>query len=441
MGVRGILVRDGDRVVCDVTALDPLPDDLDRLNQGVAALTPRDYESRLRWAHWAERRAKDFDDKALGERAQGVEAEAIRIEADRPSNGAGDALVALAERARGRGIPEPEPSALAHRGFRRLIAEAKSPQARAELRTRITAFFPGAARAVADPADLTRWEAAYANDPAAAYRMAPPDARQTLDRRLWADAAERALTAEAEDDPAQALRLAETAESELPDRPQVAAKLLELGLKAAGADPLKLRQAEVERLARFYREKLHDPQRAQTLLREWLDVRRRKSLRPTDAEGRINLAAQYDALVNDRETALALLREAYKIDPTSKELTEAFLVRGCKKGSNGEWVEPRAQATRSPDDADGNEAEAPRPAAADRKLRGATAEEVRSRLGGRPNRVARTATQGQAIEQWIYYNSNQVLYVNFVRAPGESHPRVTAFYSRRRTAADPPAQP
>lgn len=438
-GVRGVLVREGDRWFCDVTALEPLPDDIDRLNQGIAALAPRDYETRLVWARWAERRAKDFDDKVLKDRARELEGDAIRIESQRPSSDPGQFALSLAERARSRNVDEPEPSALAHRAFRKLAAEAKDGKALAALRERIEAFLPKASQPVSDPADLTRWEAPYANDPAEAYRMAPPEVRKTLDHKLWADTSERALLLQAEEDAGQAISLSETAETQLPDRPHVAMRLLELGLKSATANPLKLRQSEVEKLARLYREKLRAPDRAQELLREWLNVRRQKSLRSTDAEGRLNLANQYESLLNDRDTAIVLLREAHKIDPESKEVAEAFRARDFKKNAKGEWVDSRARpmVSENPE----TEPEAPRASLGKESLRGATEDEVRSRLGGKPNRVSRTASQGRAVEQWIYYNGTQVLYVNFARSAGESRPRVIAFYSRRRTATDPAATP
>lgn len=437
--VRGVLGRDGDRWFCDVTGLELLPRDLDRLNQGIAGLTPNDAETRMRWARWAERRARDFRDPDLAERARELEGEAIRIESRRLPADAAEGWLTLAERVRSRGIPEPEPSALAHHGFRRLLADARSASALGTLRTRIEAFFAKAAQPLSQPADLERWEAPYANNPADAYRLAPPDVRRTLDHRLWADAAERALLAQADADPAQSLALAATAESELPDRPLTAAKLLENGLKAATRDLLKLRQAEVESLAKLCREKLHTPERAQALLRDWLGARRQRSLRPTDAEGRLNLANQYDALLNDRETAITLLREADKIDPGSKEVAEAFRLRGWRKSSKGQWIEPRERAGLA--QSAQSEPDAPRSDPASQKLRGATEEEVKSRLGGRPNKVARTSTQGQAVEQWIYYNATRIIYVNFVRTPGDSRPRVIAFFSRRRTAFDPPPSP
>jgi hypothetical protein len=74
-------------------------------------------------------------------------------------------------------------------------------------------------------------------------------------------------------------------------------------------------------------------------------------------------------------------------------------------------------------------------------LRGATPREVEARLGGKADHVTRTASQGQVVEQWIYYRAAYVDYVNFARSSGDTHPRVITFYSRRRTAADPPTNP
>ncbi len=58
-----------------------------------------------------------------------------------------------------------------------------------------------------------------------------------------------------------------------------------------------------------------------------------------------------------------------------------------------------------------------------------TPEEVRQRMGGKPNRVCYLGSQGQSIEQWIYLDTQGVRYVNLLHSPGESKPRVVAFYT------------
>ena len=101
-----------------------------------------------------------------------------------------------------------------------------------------------------------------------------------------------------------------------------------------------------------------------------------------------------------------------------------------------EWVEPSRTVAR----ADGDTAISPRPAPAGTRsesLRGSTPQEVRARLGGQPNRKVFSATQGQLLEQWIYYGAKENQYINFLHRPGSPLPRVVAYYSRPRSAEDP----
>ena len=53
-------------------------------------------------------------------------------------------------------------------------------------------------------------------------------------------------------------------------------------------------------------------------------------------------------------------------------------------------------------------------------LRGATDQEVASRLGGGPSGSPASATQGQVLEQWFYRGLKGTQSVNFLRRPGES---------------------
>ena len=131
-----------------------------------------------------------------------------------------------------------------------------------------------------------------------------------------------------------------------------------------------------------------------------------------------------------------MLLEAAKIDPESKEVGEALLNLKYQK-VNGKWSLRKSQQTAASPSSD--DPEPLRPALANSSLRGSTPDEVRTRLGGEPGRKAWSASQGQVIEQWIYYTVDRVHYVNFSRTAGETRPKVVAFYSRPRTPADPPS--
>ena len=122
---------------------------------------------------------------------------------------------------------------------------------------------------------------------------------------------------------------------------------------------------------------------------------------------------------------MELLRKAWRIDPTSKEIAEAFRVRGFRKVQN-EWVEsgsggdaPRKQARPDPGRTKG--------------LIGLTPEEVRSRMGVKPNQISYIGSKGQLIEQWIFLDIQYVRYVNLLHSPGDLKPRVVADYALPRT--------
>jgi len=226
--VRGVLERDGSRLVCQVTDLRPVPNDLDRLERGLSALGPRDYQTRKAWAQWARQRAADFQDEVLQKRAGDLEAEALRLEGAfrRLGVDASQEWLARAQEARRRHVPEPEPSAMAHRALRARLEAARDAAGLQAVLREIASFFPDAAadRGSAG-ANLAPWLTPYANDPAAAYRTAPQATRKALDRRLWADARERLLELEASQDLSSAIARSERAAAELPEKPELAARL------------------------------------------------------------------------------------------------------------------------------------------------------------------------------------------------------------------------
>ena len=465
--VRGILRRENGRTFVEVTSLDLLPSDLDRFNRGIALSTKTDIDTRMSWVRWAENRIKAFKPKdarhevesvdvALSARVSEIEAEVIRTESDRPARDLAAHWLGLAERARARGIPEPEPSAQAHRGFREALGAARTADELNEIRMKVEAFFPSGVNPSTTSPDLSKWNAPYRNAPADAYRQAPAPAREAFDHRLWSDVVQAWIEQRGKDDPKMLVSLSEEAARLLPDRPLLATSLLEKGLTRALGDVGALRLSEVDRLAKLYREKLKQPEKAKSLYHEWLEDQRLKRLSPRDADGRLALADQYESLLGDKDTAAELLRAAWAIDPLSKETADAFRRRGFRKVKD-EWIAGIAQSSSdksmvsdteplkaSPEIAEEvvSEGRGRGPAPRERGLlRGASREEVRIELAGRPNRRNYVASQGQLIEQWIYYQDKSTLYINFRLKSGDTLPRVVSYYSLPRSTSDPAPAP
>jgi hypothetical protein len=426
--VRGTLEREGNRLSCRVTGLEIKPGDLERLDAAVAQLGARDYETRRAWARWAERRAADFRDEALMRRARAIDAEVLRLEGEfkRVAVDAPEEWLAMARDARKRKVPEPEPSALAHRALRARLASAGGLAAVKSVAAEIESFFPGAAKdRAAGKAELGRWQARYADDPADAYRSAPAEIRKALDRRLWADARQRLVEGEPTADLTAALALADKAADELPERRDVPDRLVERAATAARRELVTMRQDDVRRLAEVYRVRLRRPDDARQVLRDWLEAKTSK-LSATDAEGRVALAVLYEELVQDRVTAVALLRKAWEIDPRSAEIAEAFRTRGFRREKDG-WIEAGSSST------PGGEIAAASPtrpgASSGQGLLGLTDEELEKKLIARPTYKNYIASRGQLIEQRVYLDTGSVRYVNLLRTPGASRPQVIADYT------------
>jgi hypothetical protein len=423
--VQGVLKYVDGQLTFEVSAIELLSSDLDRLNGELKKLRPEDWQAQRSWALWAERRGKELNDSKLEARGVTLEGEALWLEASRPD---ADNL-GLAARSSGRPIPESLRNALAHRGLRDRFAKATTSDDFEALARQVEAVLPRsidpkAASVEVDPSVLN----AYAKDPAEAYRDAPSEARAALDRKLLADAIQRSLEMQLEARPIDATKLAEVARERLPDRPGLVDRLGRQGLAEAEARVASMRQSEVEELAAKFVER-GEEDRAKRLKQAWLADRRKNRLSATDAEGRILLAGTYEKLLGDRLTAGDLLREALAIDPQSKTVVDAFLRMGFRKGDAG-WYDPTsARAVPSTPLEAGRKGERDAASEPVESLRGLTRAQVRARLGGKPDVVVRSASQGRSVEQWIYKNGKATQVVRFVFEPGIAEPRASAYYS------------
>lgn len=415
---RGTLRQVDGRLICEVLSLDLQPNDVDRLNHELNRIRPDDFAARRNWALWAERRGHDLNDPKLEAKGVALEGDALWGEASRP----GSDPIALADAAAQRPIPREVREALYHRGFRRAVAQEADPATLDDLARRVKAIFPRSVEPRSGVAPALKAD----DDPAAVFRGASEEDRTRLNRQLYADLVEKRLNARLAANPAMAVALVEEANRLLPDRPATADRFRQRGLAQAEQGVTAMRQADVEELARTFRDS-GQPDRARHALEEWLGDRRKHRLSPNDAEGRVLLAANYEKLLGDRRTAGELLAEADRIDPASRSVADAFLRLGFRKGDAG-WYDPTVTsptAATQPDSAPkGLES-----SDAGNSLRGLTQAQARLRMGGKPDRVVRSATQGIIVEQWIYRTGRSEQYIIFRIDAAATEPRVAASYS------------
>jgi hypothetical protein len=418
--IQGRLKREGDLLVVDVKSVQLLPSDIERLTRALRPLAPGELTTRSAWARWATHRAKIYNDPELAARALALQAEVLQIQASRPDSRSPEATLALARHARAEQIPEPAPSALAHRAFHARFAAARSVEQLDALATQIEELLPASKNPqVASPPNLAAVLGRYDDDPESTYLQSSPEIRAALDRRLLADIIERRILLQAKTDPRAALDLVNQARARLPDRPELAQKLRQDGLKARADDVTALRRAELLDLAAQL-EQDGLPEQARSIKRDWLAHQRLKKLDKNDATGRRDLADDYVALLGDKTTAADLLLEALEIDPRFEKAGESLRRLGFRKEGE-KWVDVGSHPQ-------GNPAPASEPASQDDPLLNLTPEEVVSHLG-QPNRRSLTITQGTLVMQWVYLTSGgKTQIVNF-RKTSEPTPRVTSRYS------------
>ena len=212
------------------------------------------------------------------------------------------------------------------------------------------------------------------------------------------------------------------AESLIPERPELIAKLVDQAQTQARRDLPGLRFTEVQTIGRLLRDRAHDPDAALEFQRDWLKAQRDR-LSTTDAEGRLALASRYDALLSDAETARVLLEEAWKIAPGSEEISQALKLRGYRRVGD-DWVRDTPLAAPAQDAA----AETVPLPGLGQGLQGKSPEEVRNSLATEPTRRSFIGTKGRLIEQWIFVDTRQIRYVNFLHSPGDLKPRVISDY-------------
>ena len=416
--VRGTLKAVDGRLIIEVFTLSLQPNDIDRLDHEIRRFRPDNFAELRKWAGWAERRGRELNDPKLEAKGVGLETDAFWIEAHRP----GGDPIAVADRAADRPIPPEIREAVYHRGFRQAEAQATTPVALDDLARRFEKLFPRSIEPKSGPGEEIKPD----DDPAVVYRAASDLERSRLNRQLYADLIEKSLNARLAANPTQGMSLVEEAARILPDRPAIAERFRRRGLAEAETKVVAMRQSEVEELARTFRES-GQPDRARKALEEWLTDRREHRLSAIDAEGRVLLAASYEKILGDRATAGELLAEAERIDPALPAIADAYLRLGFRHGDAG-WYDPTPAASAQPD-SPVEVSRTPGSPEPENVLRGLTQAQARSRMGGKPDHVVRSATQGITVEQWIYRTGGNDQYILFRIDPTTGEPRVTASYT------------
>jgi len=312
--------------------------DEDRFQDVAQTIGATDHRAWMELADRTARLAEFYDDKALRALVREARASGFRAEEAGLRSNQTDELLALAGRAATVGVDAEESRRMRHKALRwqfdRIVESNAKASEWVKLADRIAELLPGA-NVPLKPADV---------DAVNKYRAAPIEAydmtlriRPMADREFWIEAITRSLRSASEQPSADIEQLAADAERLLPDRPELGRELLKKWAESEAARIESLPPAsQVLRLADVFKNKLGDRQRAQEVIRLWLDTRR-KRLSAKDADGRVRLAKEYRARLEDNETARTLLLDAVRIESDLPEAAEQLKSLGYVKGPSG-WI-------------------------------------------------------------------------------------------------------
>ena len=404
--VTGHLIQRGGRFVFIVRGLTSRPSDLESLRARRAEIIRRgDAESRYVVGEWAARRADFYEDEELQREADAVNLEGLTIERNALAADDIDGRLALAEKARRLELPDAVRVELLHEAYRIEWDDLRKPEQPNQqgFLEKLARDLPGSTEPL--KALAPELEKSYSALPLAAYTRADLSERRTLHRLFYTEVVLAMILRDVQPDGRNGAEIAQRIEERLPERRALAQQHRNAELQWRLTRVASLPRSEMLALAEEFAEG-GQPDKAVETKQNWLAARTER-LRQDGASGLVVAAEEYVNLLDDRETAIKLLLEAYRLAPESKQVAAA-LGRHGYVWRLGQWL-PAEEAEAIP------LSPVQQAIREGRISAGMTAVHVRQALGA-PSSITRVATAEQVNEVWTYGEPNSSrLAIHFLR--------------------------
>ena len=440
----GRVIKIGNFYQFMVTTMELLPSEREELAQKVAELSPTNAQKRLELASWAESLATRYKDASLKQSVSQLRSEAYRIlgtQEDQPGTPPGSSAIEAAREAKKAGSDPVIIHGLAHLGLRKAFAKLEDQTGLEILSKEVAELLPDSTRRQLGELKPDTVEQ-YRKDPLKVYLEAGSADRRLLDRLLMVETLEKGLMVAVVNHPDKIELFMKTAQNAIPEKPELANSIRDRGLLKLVETSDKLRRDDLIKLVNQVRDKFGQAELARKLARKWLDSRQATQLAEGDTEGRFSLSQDYLALLGDKRSAAALLRECLTLDPDMKKAADLLAELGWKKDGD-RWIDPDESSSSSPVASAGT---APKPGEETPRLPGgritepppASSGDSQSLVGltqaqitskfGMPEHKSRMLTQGQLHEQWYFDTPGGRQVVQFVKKSVRSEPTVKAIY-------------
>ena len=385
-----------------VRKLTELRPDLDRFRSQKVKLDDRQID---RWYEFADvllKRSKFYDDPELAKLASEIQVDALRIETRSLKRDDTDGLRKMAAKAKRLGAGDRFYLELVHRA---LWKERNSGVATVQLLGRIRRDLEGSNVALDPP--QPQMATRYFADPLTEFQRANESDRKKLARILWTDVWMKNHLKKAEANGSNGDVIADQIDSEVPEQHDLAEEYRDKWLKFRTDNIGDAPRSAVLKLAGVYRDR-EENEKAEETLRKWIHERE-VEWRSEGPLGTVRLAEEYLDLLEDRATAILLLRQAYARSGNDPEIAQRLRSLGVAIGG------AEVAAADTPSDGDGQKVDSP--------IRvGMTREQVKRVLGSPDDRV-RLASSGEVTEIWTFgARGTARLTVRFTRRLDQARP-------------------
>ncbi len=371
--------------------------DLERLNEMILDLPPKEYEPVFELAKWAEERAAFYDDSQLKAEAVKLYDRALRRQQATLEKRDYPTFRELAIRAERYGLGEARKHALLYEGRYRewqlMRSEADGKQL-AGLASAVSLELPGAAvpAPIVDQDFHERWKA----EPLRVYEEASFGFEQ-MHRFLYQEIMLESILMDAKRDGRNGRAIAARLRQEVPELSELADDFVQKEISWRIENVTELKIDEMLALRESLLESGSSDQ-ADEVLRTWFR-NRETQLRKEGLDGLIELASLHETLFPDgARDAINVLLEAERRKPGSAIVHQRLESYGYRQ-INGDWKD-------SDEARDFENSPINRAMREGRVIPGMTQEQVRRALG-EPTSVSRLLTARQVIEYWVYGDSKR----------------------------------
>ncbi|WP_437205159.1 hypothetical protein [Planctomicrobium sp. SH664] len=402
--VTGRLIQEGDQFVFQVDSMRNRSNDLETTRLKRGELDSQDPEKWYRLAAWVRNRAEFYEDDALRKEAQDLDNNGIQTEFRNIGTRDAQALANLVQKARTLNSDPQLIEAIVHDGVLARLAEARSAAfddaKYAAILVAISRDLPGSLQPL--QRDVSVLADHYRAQRHEVYRGAEEAQRRELNRLLYVEVAAERILHGARADGSNGFDIAAAIAADLPERKDLIEQYqnLAIGYQLARLDVMPRGQM-LELAERL--DKMGRTEAVREIKEKWL-IAREPAMRGDGARGLSELAEQWLALLNDRESAARFFIAATKVSPDYQPAVKWLNDNGYRL-FKGEWL-PESQVPPkpvSPIDLAIQEG---------RVEIGMTDAQVRAALGDEPTTLTRIVSLGKVTEFWIYERQGILVHLN-----------------------------